>query len=260
MSEARITAMLVVISAVFVICEILEPFVHSGVFGSIFGNCSLYSNAYSITLLVANVLEVILFSVNFIIYCIFYRHFTATLKSLCCCSPATDKQSGDLSQTKVQQSGSKKVQSLKTNKVSVAMAATHEEPPQSRSPVPLLRAQEMAQDDIPTHLQPPDTSTPSNPDLDLDLGLTLAAKSSRLSLSEHLSNKSSADLKNEAMINPTNNGLHTTNSSQESQETFDENQPTAPSEQLWLHTRSTHTYDVIAPVGLLFQDCDLTSF
>ena len=138
MSEGRVTTMLCVISAVFVLCELLEPFVHSGVYSSLFGKCSLLTSTYTIILLVANVLEMVLFSANFFIYCIFYRHFTSTLRSLLCKCTCCALAVNDVNTVQVrpeQHSNGKLAQSQNNNKITKKPGSSVEEHSQVKNNV-----------------------------------------------------------------------------------------------------------------------------
>ena len=78
--QVRITAMMIAISVVFLLCHAMEPFVHAPVYAAIHGECRLGTKAYVVQRAVANTLEVFSFSSNFFFYCIFHKQFVSTLK------------------------------------------------------------------------------------------------------------------------------------------------------------------------------------
>ena len=83
--QIRTTAMLITISLIFIVCHALEPFIHSGLYTSIFGPCSTYTDTYDFWRMFINTLEIFSFATNFIVYCIFNKLFVAALRRLCKC-------------------------------------------------------------------------------------------------------------------------------------------------------------------------------
>ena len=83
--QMKITAMVVSISVVILICHILEPFSHTALFTSLFGVCSMHGVGHTVLLTTTNILETISYASNFLFYCIFNQQFAKTLKSLCEC-------------------------------------------------------------------------------------------------------------------------------------------------------------------------------
>ena len=82
--QYRMTYMLLSISTVFIVCNVAEPFAHTGVYKVMFGTCSIYSTEFNIFGMFTNMFEFIAFASNFVSYCIFHRHFVATLKMITC--------------------------------------------------------------------------------------------------------------------------------------------------------------------------------
>lgn len=74
-SQNRMTVLLLNISTVFVMSHILEPFCHSSVFSSLFGECSVQTHEYQQFKMFGNLFETISFASNFVTYCIFHRIF-----------------------------------------------------------------------------------------------------------------------------------------------------------------------------------------
>jgi hypothetical protein len=101
--QTRLTIMMISISAVFVVCHIMEPFAHSGLYKAAFGPCGVYTLAYKIIRVVVNTLEVFSFASNFIFYCIFNTEFLHILRlRICCCllkkiGPAVSSDDGETS-------------------------------------------------------------------------------------------------------------------------------------------------------------------
>ena len=86
-AQTRMTAMLLSISTLFVVCNVLEPLVLPDVYTTLFGKCSQYSDQYNILLMTANILELVSFASNFLCYCIFNRSFRMTLGRCFPCKP-----------------------------------------------------------------------------------------------------------------------------------------------------------------------------
>jgi hypothetical protein len=82
--QVRATAMVLSISAVFLLCHIVEPFSHSGLFSTLFGVCSLYNEAHRTLLITTNILEVFSYATNFFFYCVFNKQFRGVLRHCCC--------------------------------------------------------------------------------------------------------------------------------------------------------------------------------
>lgn len=96
-TQGRLTVMLLSISTVFVLCNIAEPFANSQIYKEMFGEDSVNEDDFYILIMVVNMLEFIAFASNFISYCIFHKHFVATLKALLLCrgtpvAPARTRQ------------------------------------------------------------------------------------------------------------------------------------------------------------------------
>ena len=77
--------MLVSISVVFLLCHFLEPMSHSVLYGAIFGECAVYTEAHLIQVMVTNTLEMFSYASNFVFYCIFHLRFRRFLKRMLCC-------------------------------------------------------------------------------------------------------------------------------------------------------------------------------
>lgn len=83
--QVRTTGMLITVSLVFLLCNIMEPFIHSGVYTSLFGRCSIYTETYALLRTVSNTLEMLSFATNFIVYCLFMKQFVVALSAKCIC-------------------------------------------------------------------------------------------------------------------------------------------------------------------------------
>ncbi len=84
-SQNRITAMLLSITCVFIVCNSLEPFGHSQLCPHVFGQCASVDGTCAVVRVIANNLEFIAFTSNFISYCIFNKQFVQVLVANCCC-------------------------------------------------------------------------------------------------------------------------------------------------------------------------------
>lgn len=79
----RISAMLISISAMFVVCHVMEPFSYTAVYGAIYGRDKIHNEAHMTQMMITNSLELVSFASNFVFYCAFYKPFQKTLRSLC---------------------------------------------------------------------------------------------------------------------------------------------------------------------------------
>ncbi len=83
-NQTKLTAMLLSITFVFVVCNTTEPMMHSGIYAAIFGECSIYNESYEIFRMVTNILEVVSWASNFLSYVVFNRHYVDMLKYIIC--------------------------------------------------------------------------------------------------------------------------------------------------------------------------------
>ena len=83
--QTKCTAMLLSITITFVLCHILEPFIHSAVYTSLFGYCSLYTITYRTIAMFVNLLETFSYAINFIFYCVFNKDFASRMKEMLKC-------------------------------------------------------------------------------------------------------------------------------------------------------------------------------
>ena len=99
--QMRVTAMVVSISIVYIACHLPEPFAHSGVFTTLFGECSRYGKGHRTLIITVNVLETFSYASNFFFYYKFNRQFACTLRAFCECECCVlDRQkSGDNTDT-----------------------------------------------------------------------------------------------------------------------------------------------------------------
>lgn len=84
-SQNKITAMLLSITGVFIVCNILEPFAHLQICPHVFGLCASVDGTCDIVSVIANNLESIAFASNFVSYCIFNNQFVQVLQGRICC-------------------------------------------------------------------------------------------------------------------------------------------------------------------------------
>ena len=84
-TQKKLTYMLLSISTVFVLCNVAEPFAHTGVYKVLFGVCSIYTEEYYTLGVFVNIFEFIAFASNFVSYCVFHQHFRDTLKLVITC-------------------------------------------------------------------------------------------------------------------------------------------------------------------------------
>ena len=84
-TQRKLTYMLLSISSMFVVCNVAEPFAHSGVYKVIFGICSIYFEEYYLLGVFVNTFEFIAYASNFVSYMIFHQHFRHTLKLVITC-------------------------------------------------------------------------------------------------------------------------------------------------------------------------------
>ncbi len=83
--QMRLVSLVVAISAVFVACNVLEPFFHPGIYGGMFGECALDSDLYRIMRVVTNILEMFSLAINFVLLWLFNNHFRMAAKQILCC-------------------------------------------------------------------------------------------------------------------------------------------------------------------------------
>ena len=83
--QMRVTAMVISISVVYIVCHFLEPLSHPGIFGHFFSMCALFDHGHKALILTTNILETFSYASNFFFYCIFNRQFSNALESLCQC-------------------------------------------------------------------------------------------------------------------------------------------------------------------------------
>lgn len=83
--QNKCTAMLLGITITFVLCHILEPFIHSVIYTTLFGCCSVFAMTYRNLVMSVNTLETISFASNFIFYCVFNKEFAAGVKKMLKC-------------------------------------------------------------------------------------------------------------------------------------------------------------------------------
>ncbi|KAK2164883.1 hypothetical protein LSH36_58g22034 [Paralvinella palmiformis] len=83
--QTRLTVMMISISFMLAVCHSFEPFAHSGLYRTIFGQCSTHTTQYQLVRVVANTLEALSFASNFIFYCVFNGEFSKRLRLLLCC-------------------------------------------------------------------------------------------------------------------------------------------------------------------------------
>ena len=69
--QMRLVSLVVAISVVFVACNVLEPFIHPGIYGGMFGECALDSDLYRTMRVVVNILEMFSLAINFILLWLF---------------------------------------------------------------------------------------------------------------------------------------------------------------------------------------------
>ena len=84
-TQKKLTYMLLSISTVFIVCNVAEPFAHTGVYKVLFGICSIYFPDYYLLSMFTNMLEFIYYAGNFVSYCVFHKHFKDTLKLVITC-------------------------------------------------------------------------------------------------------------------------------------------------------------------------------
>ncbi len=81
-AQNRVTAMLLSISTVFVVCNSLEPFIHASIYSTLFGECSLETREYETARMFGNMFETISYASNFVTYCVFNQVFLSQVKQL----------------------------------------------------------------------------------------------------------------------------------------------------------------------------------
>ncbi len=92
-SQSKMTGMLLSITFVFLACNIVEPFSHSTIYQTIFGECAILTEQYATYRMLTNLLEIVSYSSNFVSFCVFNEQFVNILKSMLpCCSTREEKQ------------------------------------------------------------------------------------------------------------------------------------------------------------------------
>ena len=82
-NERTLTVMLIGISVGFLLAHVPESFSNSGVFRSMFGQCSVYHYPYRYFRLFSNILEMLSHSVNFFIYSVWNEQFRRLVRGMC---------------------------------------------------------------------------------------------------------------------------------------------------------------------------------
>ena len=90
-AHIRVTTLLICVCLIFLVCHFPEPFVHSEIYMSLFGRCSIQTVAYRRFVMVTNVLETVSYATNFFPYVIFIRPFRQTLVDMCICGKKREK-------------------------------------------------------------------------------------------------------------------------------------------------------------------------
>ena len=75
--QIRATAVLISVCFIYIVCQFPEPFLHEGIYKTLFGECSIKTGTYQILAMVVNILEIFSYSTNFFPYCIVgdsFRH------------------------------------------------------------------------------------------------------------------------------------------------------------------------------------------
>ncbi len=93
-SQSKMTGMLLSITFVFLACNIVEPFSHSTIYETIFGECSSMTEQYATYRMITNLLEIVSYSSNFVSFCVFNKQFVNMLKAILpCCDAVKDTSS-----------------------------------------------------------------------------------------------------------------------------------------------------------------------
>ena len=89
--QTKCTAMLLSITITFVFCHIMEPFIHTTVYTTLFGYCSIYTMTYRTIAMLVNLFETFSYAINFIFYCVFNKEFARRMKEFLKCRSLCDK-------------------------------------------------------------------------------------------------------------------------------------------------------------------------
>ena len=84
-SQRRLTVLLISVCVIFLACHVCEPFAHSIIYTTLFGPCSNHTYAYHMFRLIANILELISYTINFFAYCAFNGWFWNTFVGMIRC-------------------------------------------------------------------------------------------------------------------------------------------------------------------------------
>lgn len=94
--QNRLTVMLIAVIFVFLIGSIPITFAHSAIFTAMFGSCSTYTVPYLTYRLIANILEMLNYTCNFVLYCLLNKKFQKRLCKLFGCSQGKKIQDVDM--------------------------------------------------------------------------------------------------------------------------------------------------------------------
>lgn len=81
--HGRLTVMLIGISAVYLLCNIPEPFSHYAIFAALFGEENRLTAGHFIFRVIINILEATWFAINFLFYFGFNRNFRISVSKIC---------------------------------------------------------------------------------------------------------------------------------------------------------------------------------
>ena len=84
-SQNKLTVMLLNISAVFVLGHLIEPFMDTSIFTSLFGDCSIETLQYETIRMFGNWVESLTWASNFVSYYVFNSTFRYQLNNLAVC-------------------------------------------------------------------------------------------------------------------------------------------------------------------------------
>lgn len=94
--QMKCTAMLLGITFTFVICHMMEPFIHETIYKAIFGPCSILTETYRNSVMTVNILEAASFASNFIFYCVFNKEFAKGVKEVFKCKNCLSPKNNDI--------------------------------------------------------------------------------------------------------------------------------------------------------------------